>query len=424
MSPAPDLLPNDISADTPIRVLLVEDNDGDYGLIIEHFKDADLDPPPVLVRAECMDRAVELLVPDGNGGSFDLVLLDLSLPDSHGPETFTRLKEVSPLTAICILSGNADDDLAFEMVRAGAQDYLSKTNLTGDLLGRTILYSVERQRARQKLQALNTQLTKATTDLQHAQMQLIQTEKLESLGRLASGVAHEVKNPLAILQMGVDYLLRRRDQADESGKKVLDNMQNAIGRADTIIRGMVDLSRSDDFNLKPCAVNQLVEDALRMVSHELLKRDIELIKDLTDPIPPVDIDRGKLEQVLINLMTNSCHAMPKGGVLKVRTLWGEVHESEYDEGLREMNRIRQGDEVVIIEIRDHGTGIPEHLLNRIYEPFFTTKPTGEGTGLGLSVAKKIVELHHGHIQIRNVINPVGLRVRILLKPASPDEPST
>jgi signal transduction histidine kinase len=165
----------------------------------------------------------------------------------------------------------------------------------------------------------------------------------------------------------------------------------------------------------PCPVNNLVEDALRLVKHELVTRKINLVKELADGIPEIRVDRGKIEQVLINILMNAAQAMTSGGILKVRTMHGEIHEKTREEGLREMDLLKSGDEVVIIEVRDHGPGIPEELMTRIFEPFFTTKPTGEGTGLGLSVSKRIIELHRGHLQVKNVDGPRGLRVRVILK---------
>ena len=351
----------------------------------------------------------------GDGAGFDAVLLDLSLPDSFGEETFERLRKAHPHLAIIILSGNANRELSLQMVQQGAQDYLVKDALNGDLLTRSILYAVKRQRQRTELMQLNERLLRTTEELQSAQMQLIQAEKLESLGRIAAGVAHEVKNPLCVLQMGVDYFGKHREELSPTAQTIVGHMQEAIVRADTIIREMVDFSRSDDFELKPCSVNHLVERSIRMVQHEVLKRHVQLVKDLVEPAPMVNADQAKLEQVMLNILINAMQAMPNGETLKIRTRLATIDEARRNEGLRDFNDMRQGADVVVIEVRDHGSGIPNELLPRVVEPFFTTKPTGEGTGLGLSVAKRIVDLHRGSLQLQNVSNPCGLRVRIILK---------
>ncbi len=404
--------------DKSLRILCIEDSDGDYALLREHLRDAAFQVAPELVRAVSLQNAVSLIEESGRTPSFDLILLDLSLPDSHGPETLDHVNNVAHRVPVIILSGNEDHDLAVKMVQRGAQDYLPKHFLSGDLLLRSILYALERHRSRLEMSALNERLSKATHDLKTAQMHLIQVEKLDSLGRLAAGVAHEVKNPLATLQMGVDYFKRREDQLDESGLMMVKYMQEAIISADGIISGMVDYSRSDALELKLQSPNIVVRRALSMIRHEIIKHNVRVESDLTLPIQDVSIDEGKIAQVLINVLMNGIQAMVGAGVepiLHIKTLFGKIEAIDRDLGLREYDRIRVQDMAVVIEVRDEGPGVPQDKMNRLFEPFYTTKPTGEGTGLGLSVAKNIVDLHRGHFQISNVENPRGFRVRIFLK---------
>ncbi|CAN5860246.1 hypothetical protein BH11VER1_BH11VER1_19500 [soil metagenome] len=425
VSPPPSpLSKDDRPQDCTLRILCVEDNHGDYRLLEEQVREASLTIKLCLERATTLADAVSRLEQRKDAPTLDAVLLDLALPDSFGLDTYHRVRRAAPHTAIIILSGNNDRELALEMVEHGAQDYLPKNSLTPDLLSRSILYAVKRQDYRTQMELLNERLRNTTQELLTTQMQLIQMEKLDSLGRIAAGVAHEVKNPLGILQMGVDYFVRRREQLEgENTPLILTNMQEAIIRADTIIREMVDFSRSDQFEMKPCCVNTLVDRALRMVHHEFVRRNIVVVKELTRPLPTVAADQSKLEQVLINILMNSAQAMPFGETLHVRTHCAKVEETQRDKGLRDMNRLRQDDEVVVLEVRDRGPGIAPEIMDRVFEPFFTTKPTGEGTGLGLSVAKKIIELHRGNLQVQNVINPQGLRVRIILKASELQEVS-
>ncbi len=401
----------------PTRILCVEDNDGDFRLFQLHLGDSPLKPRPSLQRARTLSEAAEHIssAPD-QSGPFDLIVLDLSLPDSAGPATYFRLRNLAPETAIVILSGTTDHELSLEMVQHGAQDYLPKDTLSGDLLGRSLLYALERQRVRMGMKKLNDQLQRTTCELQTTQMHLIQAEKLESLGRLAAGVAHEVKNPLGVLQMGVDYFSNKTATLGGNAELILANMQEAITRADTIIHDMLDFSRSDQLKMNLCNVNELMGSSLRMVHHELLKNKITIIKTLATNLPNVRVDGAKLEQVLINIIMNAAQAMPSGGPLLVSTFSAEFSESSHDEGSRDLERLRSGDEVIVLEVRDHGSGIPEEILPRIFEPFFTTKPTGEGTGLGLAVARRIVELHRGRLQMTNMTSPTGVRARIVLQP--------
>lgn len=404
-----------------LRILCVEDNDGDFVLVREYLREASFETSSRLTRAYSLNEAIDKLESNGEGGGpFNVILLDLSLPDSPGSDTLIRITKVVRKIPVIILSGNEDLDLAAEMVKRGAQDYLPKHFLSSDMLLRSILYAMERQRNGLKMSALNDQLKKTAHDLKTAQMQLIQAEKLDSLGRLAAGVAHEVKNPLATLQMGVDFFRNNAEQVGANGKVMVDHMQDAIARADLIIRGMVDYSRSDSMQTEWKNINEIVRKALRMVGHEIVKHSITVESDLASPTPAaaVRIDEGKIEQVIINVLVNAMQAMASlegERILKVRTFWKQLETIDRDLGLRDYNRLRVQDQVVVVEIRDQGTGIPEEKINRIFEPFYTTKPTGQGTGLGMSVAKNIVDLHRGHIEITNVDSPRGLRVRIFLK---------
>ncbi|NRB76093.1 MAG: response regulator [Verrucomicrobiales bacterium] len=410
-------------AEGPLRILCLEDSEGDFILLREYLRDAKFNPTPELVRAETMSAAKEVIEGRNGSDTFDVVLLDLSLPDSHGVESLVTLRELIPTTPITILSGNADRDLAVRMVKEGAQDYLPKDSLNAELLTRSILYAVERQRSQTEMAELNKRLKRATEDLKTAQMQLIQAEKMDSLGRLAAGVAHEVKNPLATLQMGVNYFDRRAEELGEGGEVMVSHMQDAITRADRIICGMVDYSRSDNLSLELKDINEIIDVAVGMIQHQILRTNVEVSKDLAAGLPKVRVDQGKMEQVLINLMMNAVQAMSENGVngdgshgiLEVSTFPAEVEEIDRDEGIRHAERIRARDSVVVVEIRDHGPGIPEEKLNRIFEPFYTTKPTGEGTGLGLSVAKNIVDLHRGVMQVKNADDGKGVIARVMLK---------
>lgn len=217
-----------------------------------------------------------------------------------------------------------------------------------------------------------------TAQLKETQLQLIQAEKLESVGRLAAGVAHEVKNPLAIIQLGLDFL---KPSAEGEAAEVVDEMDEAVGRADKVVKGLVDFSRSDKLDMERQDLNDVVEAALRMVKHELQARKISLHDKLAAGLPLLLLDKGKIEQVLINLCMNAAQAMDSKGELNVETS-------------------RIGEEVLLL-VKDTGPGIPADKLDKIFDPFFTTKAVGKGTGLGLSVVRNIIELHNAAIAVQN-----------------------
>ena len=161
-----------------------------------------------------------------------------------------------------------------------------------------------------------------------------------------------------------------------------------------------------------------MKHALLLVRHELTRRNIEVVTDLEPDLPKVLIDSGKMEQVVVNLLTNALHAMDgkESGRLEVRTHSKTLTSSDtaHDEGARSAHQFRPGNEVVELEILDTGTGIADEKVGKIFDPFFTTKATGVGTGLGLTVVKKIVELHKGSLKIQNR-QAEGVRATITLK---------
>lgn len=291
----------------------------------------------------------------------------------------------------------------------------------------------QRKRSENRLKVLNERLINANEELKLTQMQLIQAEKLESIGRLAAGVAHEVKNPLALLLMGVEYLEHNVPTDDENVPIILKEMREAITRAEKIIVGMVDFSSHRQLNRETVDLHQLIDNATLLMRHQFTRKSVRLKKCYAPNLPPLFADKTRIEQVLVNLITNALQAMKKGGRLTLTTstrILGEEDRRSF--GTRTANPFRAGDRVVVLEIRDNGPGIPPELLSKVFDPFFTTKPTGEGTGLGLSVTRKIVELHEGHIELANV-SEGGLKVTLTFKaqdsmlatsgtPAAPSSP--
>lgn len=254
----------------------------------------------------------------------------------------------------------------------------------------------------EELKQTNTELREVQKQIQAAHLYLIEAEKMQSVGRLAAGVAHEVKNPLAILRMGVEYLVTEEGSSPER-IEVINSMKTAIDRADTIIRGLLDFSASQELKLEPSSIQEVIEKSLMLVKHESDRVPVTVTYRPDPSLPRVLMDAEKIKQVLINLLTNSIQAMPKGGELEVRTYCETIlpDETRSEAGSRQADRLRAGDHLVVVEVLDTGKGIPTDKLDNIFDPFFTTKPTGMGTGLGLTVSKKIVDMHGGRIDIRN-----------------------
>ena len=272
----------------------------------------------------------------------------------------------------------------------------------------------ERKRADDQLKQAHTELKKSHEELKAMQLQLIQAEKLESVGRLAAGVAHEVKNPLEIILLSVEYLSKNLTSCDEETATILDDIDYSVRRADSVIKGLLDFSASDEISTSIEELNPIIEGSLLLVKHELDRSHVAPVRELSENLPQVSLDRNKIKQVFVNLFINAIHAMPGGGTLTVRTYAKQLTETDHKAGHIRAGHFSIGETVVIAEVEDTGTGIPEGQLTKIFDPFFTTKPTGKGTGLGLTVTSKIIDLHGGMIDIRNR-NEGGVRVSVLFK---------
>lgn len=264
----------------------------------------------------------------------------------------------------------------------------------------------EQKLAEEQLRQANVELSEALTNLKKTterlrdlQMELIEAEKMKSVGRLAAGVAHEVKNPLAVISMGLEYLRSQPAAEDANVPLVLKEMSDAVGRADAVIRGLLDFSVPSRLEMTPESLNSVIERSLVLVRGEL--KGVHIIRELQPDLPPIQMDRAKIEQVLINIFTNAAHAMPGGGTLRVHTCARQLTGVGENVADSRSEMFHAGDTVVVMESEDTGCGIPEDKLAKIFDPFFTTKPTGKGTGLGLTVTRSIIDLHRGTIAIAN-----------------------
>ncbi len=253
--------------------------------------------------------------------------------------------------------------------------------------------------------------------LRATHLQLIQAAKMECIGTLAAGVAHEVKNPLQTILMGLAYLTNQTPPENAEIRLALDEMRSAVQRADSIIRELLQLSASARVELQENDLTQVLKASLLLMHYELLAAQTVVVLELTDDLPRVLLDKSKMEQVFVNLFLNACQAMLQGGTLTVRT-WSEPWSSTSPLNDLLENLFKYGERVVIAQVQDTGIGIPERDLPRVFDAFFSTKPCGGGTGLGLSVVKSILDLHGGLIKVENV--PEGGALVTLILKAKPN----
>jgi len=271
---------------------------------------------------------------------------------------------------------------------------------------------VQVERGREETQRALERLQAAHSELRTVQMQLVEAEKMKSVGRLAAGIAHEVKNPLAILRIGVEFL-RSHLTTDEAAVPVIREMSDAVNRADGVIRELLDFSAPKKLDLAETDLNQLIEQALQFVRGER-RGEIKIIREFQRDLPHLRLDPGKMNQVFVNVLTNALHAMDGGGVLTARTYAKQLTGVGSNIADTRSESFRVGETLVVAEIDDTGVGIPDDKLAKIFDPFFTTKPTGKGSGLGLSVVKTIIDLHGATIDVRNLPEG-GARVTLMFR---------
>ncbi len=372
-----------------IRVLLIEDDSADAELFQEMLSAAQ-NPPFEVERADRLQAGLDRLTQ----GGIDVVLLDLSLPDAQGLQAASRLQIQAPTIPMVVLTGLNDDVVALEAVRQGAQDYLVKGRVDGNVLSRVMRYAIERKRAEENLR-------KAYADLKATQDELIQAEKLAALGRFSSGLAHEVKNPLAIILGAVEFLQGRLSQIDGDTKMALEKIKESTLRANTILEGLLTFARPSTPKREWANVSEMVEGTLSLLKFRTPLRNITIDSQVDESIT-VEVERNQIEQVLFNLLINAVEACPKGGRVAVKAYRTTAASARFS-----------GRPACVIEVIDSGEGISPQNLPRLFEPFFTTKRDRKGVGLGLSTSKMIVENHHGELLIKSEAGR-GTQAKVIL----------
>jgi two-component system NtrC family sensor kinase len=232
-----------------------------------------------------------------------------------------------------------------------------------------------------------------TRDLRLAQAQIVRSEKLSSIGLLAAGVAHELNSPLTGI-LTFAHLLAKKipDRSQES--EDLDVIVKQTERCATIIRQLLDFSREGSPERKSQDVHVVLEQAIALVERQALFHNIEIQRDLAPDLPKILMDAGQMQQVFLNLLVNAGEAMPACGRLTIQTRGPATAVDSPADDKPDRNEVR-------IVIRDTGVGIPAESIGKVFDPFFTSKDVGQGTGLGLAVSYGIIERHGGMISVES-----------------------
>jgi two-component system NtrC family sensor kinase len=252
---------------------------------------------------------------------------------------------------------------------------------------------------------LEREVENKTRDLRLAQAQVVRSEKLSSVGLLAAGVAHELNSPL----MGIltfAQLVSRRVANDARMKKDLQVIIQQTERCATIIRQLLDFSRETPSEKKSMDIHAILEQAIALVEHQAFYHDIEIRRDFDRSAPLLLMDAGQMQQVFLNLLVNAGEAMASGGCMSIST-----------RAVASAAGANAADEIHVV-FSDTGIGIPQENLHKIFDPFFTSKEVGRGTGLGLAVSYGIIERHGGKINVESAVRK-GTTFTIVLPVAPP-----
>jgi two-component system NtrC family sensor kinase len=391
------------------RVLVVDDEEQVRDLLSNY-----LGASYPCSKAASADEALQLLAEE----PYALVIADVVMPGRNGIELLREITSRYPDTMVVMVSGIARTQRVLDAVRLGAYDYLLKP-CDLDVLSMTVERALERRallRAARyykvDLERRNEELRRSKAELESLQAQIIQSEKMASLGQLAAGVAHELNNPagflygnmemLGELARGLERLLRLYETVPLGGEEaararaikeeigyettlgdlrsIVDDCRDGAERIRDVVQNLRTFSRLDEAEFKKVDIHEGIDSTLRLLMRFYGDGRVRLARDYGE-LPPVDCYAGQLNQVWLNLLVNAAFAVREGGEVRITT--------------------RGEGERVVVRVSDTGRGIaPEHLT-RIFDPFFTTKPVGEGTGLGLSVTYSIVERHGGEIAVES-----------------------
>ena len=347
-------------------------------------------------------------------GLYDLILCDYRLPDGTALDILKGLKAGGNDIPLVAVTAMGNEKVAVDIMKEGAYDYIVKDSSYDEILDVVIKKSIDRHTTEKEKKRLERDIREAYEQLKATQDQLIQAEKLNAVGQLACGVAHEVRNPLGIILQGVNYLENRVSLSGEGIPETLKMLKENIKRADKIIDSLFDFSRASTIELREEEIAAILEEALVLLRARLKFDNIELVTEIDSGLPKVLADKNKLEQVFINLLLNSVQAMPKGGRVAIRAYRKKLSEPGAGIGRRGGDYFKAGESAVIVEIEDTGSGISEADMKRIFDPFFTTKGPREGAGLGLSVTRNILAMHKALIEVESQEGK-GTRVTVTLK---------
>ena len=362
----------------PLNVLMVEDSEDDAELLLLELRRRGFAPTATRVDT---GPALQTALAER---AWDVVISDHNMPCFSGDDALKLVKSSAPDVPFIVVSGTRGEEHAVDAMRAGASDFIVKTRL------HRLAPVVERELHEAAQRAEQRRMSEALAESQH---QLRQAQKLEALGRLAGGVAHDFNNLLAVILGYADIVLKGLP-SDDSHRGDIQEIKRAATRAAELTRQLLAFSRQQVLEAVVLNLNGVIDGVLQLLRH-LVDESIAIELHCQTDLWNIKGDRIRMEQVLMNLVSNARDAMPHGGTLTLTTANVLVGPST------PVDRPLLPGRYVRLEVRDTGIGIPEDVLPKIFEPFFTTKEVGRGTGLGLATVHGIVQQSQGSIFVES-----------------------
>jgi two-component system, cell cycle sensor histidine kinase and response regulator CckA len=353
-----------------LHILHLEDDPRDAALVQSTLKAGEITCTITRVQTqEDFEAALE-------HGGFDLILSDYSLPEFDGISALKIAHTAQPDLPVIFVSGTLGEERAIDSLKSGATDYVLKENLVRLAPAvRRAMQDVEDRAERKRLEA-----------------QFIEAQKMEVVGQLAGGVAHDFNNVLAVI-MGYGDLIAQDLGLDHPLQKYAEEIRNAAVRAAGLTQQLLIFSRKQTVQFVVFDLNEVIEGMDKML-RRLVDENIEMTVVYGKQTGQVKADSGYVWQVLMNLVVNARDAMPNGGKLVI-----ETSAVTLDEAYAQAHPGTTPGDYAMLSVSDTGTGMTDEVKARLFEAFFTTKPIGKGTGLGLVTCQTIVRQSGGHIDV-------------------------
>ena len=295
-----------------------------------------------------------------------------------------NIEQALVIPLVCIVSLFILFLVIFRFVNSGILKPLSIVEKATEQVAREsftpITYDKEKQ---DEITRLIASFNKMVDELESRQEQLVQSRKLASIGTFTSGIAHELNNPLNNISITAEDLLANyRDMPEQEMDELIGDIMAQAERASLVVKNLLEFSRTEQPSFRILDLSEVIERTVRFIKNQLVVSHIRMEKEIADDLPPVRGKRQDLQQAFVNILSNAFHAMQGGGSIRIRA----------DRGPDGYTRI---------DFSDTGTGIKPEDLEHIFDPFYTTKEPGEGTGLGLSLVYSIIRTHGGYIEVKS-----------------------